>query len=407
MNKIRHQFIFFFILIIDQMKNSQVVQSLQDAIKNQNGVSMFEAKISQSVLEYVDVGEFYDLPFDNIYNIIKKAGIGNSKSDVQNLCQLISGIANKYPEESVLLLNVLPSIFDEDSAIKIMGAFTHSEFLASYVKIQNDKDKIPEIDYDYRISSEKKKSEELIEKIDPFESASEDRLELLKSKIQNGFDIETTDKKERTVLHYAAMGGHLDIVKYLVDELHCTVDPLDYEEKTPLLKAAKNGHLDVIKCLHSHQASLTKHSNNGWYPIHSAAKWGHDNVIQYLLNNGVYIETPAENDQRTPLYVACQYGQLKTAAFLISRGANIYAANGREGFTPLHIASYNNHTDIIELLLSMGMDVNFKSRTQKTPLDSATYTNSEDAIMILKREGGISGRRQKQNYPRFKQNYDF
>ena len=173
------------------------------------------------------------------------------------------------------------------------------------------------------------------------------------------------------------------------------------------MKAAKNGHLDVIKCLHSHQASLTKQSNNGWYPIHSAAKWGHDNVIEYLLDNGVYIETPEEKDKRTPLYVACQYGQLNTAAFLISKGASIYATSGREDFTPLHIASYNNHTDIIELLLSMGMNVNIKSRTQKTPLDSANFNKSEDAIMMLKGKGGISGRRQKQNYPRFKQNYDF
>ena len=375
------------------MNKSEIVHKLQRAIKLQRKVRSYEKIISRSVLQYVDIDDFYNLPFSNILNIIKEGVFENDEESADILCKIISKINNMYPKECVLLLNALPSFFDEDASIKIMGAFTHSAFLTSYVEKQIEKQKLPIIDYDCMIEMEKNKVEEIMKKIDPFESASEGRLDSLKLMIQKGFDIKTRDSKQRTVLHYAAMGGHIDIVKYLVEDCQCDVDPLDYEGKTPLLRTVKFGHRDVISFLHSHGANLVKPSQTGWYPIHAAAKWGHYEIIDYLLINGVNIELAEGRDQRTPLYIACQFGNRDAVIFLINHGANPYAATGREGFTPLHIASFRNYAEIVELLLTVGVDVNIQSKSHKTPLDSANMGNSIDVAKIIMKKGGVSFRK--------------
>ena len=53
----------------------------------------------------------------------------------------------------------------------------------------------------------------------------------------------------RTPLHYASANGHLDIVKYIMEEEHC--DPYTVDEKfsTALSLASKKGHFDIVKYL--------------------------------------------------------------------------------------------------------------------------------------------------------------
>ena len=52
-----------------------------------------------------------------------------------------------------------------------------------------------------------------------------------------------------TPLHYAALGGHLRVVKYLIDEQSCNPSHLDNQIKTPLHWAAVKRHMDTVKFL--------------------------------------------------------------------------------------------------------------------------------------------------------------
>ena len=51
-----------------------------------------------------------------------------------------------------------------------------------------------------------------------------------------------------TVLHEAAIEGHLEICKLIVSEVN-DKNPLDNQGRTPLLKAIDRGHLHICRIL--------------------------------------------------------------------------------------------------------------------------------------------------------------
>jgi len=52
-----------------------------------------------------------------------------------------------------------------------------------------------------------------------------------------------------TPLHLASEYGHLDVVRYLVEETNYDVECRDEDEETPLHVAAREGRLDIVQYL--------------------------------------------------------------------------------------------------------------------------------------------------------------
>ena len=53
----------------------------------------------------------------------------------------------------------------------------------------------------------------------------------------------------KTALIAASEEGHLEVVKYLVEQCHANVEAKDNDGYTPLIRASENGHLEVVKYL--------------------------------------------------------------------------------------------------------------------------------------------------------------
>ena len=60
--------------------------------------------------------------------------------------------------------------------------------------------------------------------------------------------VQTSDHQGYTILNHAAYNGHLDIVKYLVEQ-GCDVNILAQNNETALDKATENGHHNVVEYL--------------------------------------------------------------------------------------------------------------------------------------------------------------
>jgi len=67
---------------------------------------------------------------------------------------------------------------------------------------------------------------------------------------------------------------------------------------------------------------------------------------------------------------------------LVELGANLIAGDN-ESFSPLHYSATNGHVDIVEFLISKGVDKNIRNSTLRTPLHCAVEANQENVLNYL------------------------
>ena len=78
----------------------------------------------------------------------------------------------------------------------------------------------------------------------------------------------------------------------------------------------------------------------------------------------------------------------------ISYGTDLNSRN-LKSWTPLHYASSMGHSEIVNILLENGADVNASiiigTNKDKTPLDFAIQNNNQSVIKILRKHGAKTG----------------
>jgi ankyrin repeat protein len=129
--------------------------------------------------------------------------------------------------------------------------------------------------------------------------------------------------------------------------------------------AAGVGHLDVVKTFFNRDGSLKTNASKTqtergflW-----ACEYGHTEVVEFLLEQGVDIHTPANTGQ-TGLHWAVIGGQAETIKLLLARGASLEAKNAYDG-TVLGQALWSSvygdagvdYVPIVELLIAAGAEV--------------------------------------------------
>ena len=102
--------------------------------------------------------------------------------------------------------------------------------------------------------------------------------------------------------------------------------------------------------------------------LRSAALDGNIEAVKQHIAAGTDVDAKTRGE--TPLLWAARFGQSQVAELLIAEGADVNAKNV-VGQTPLHWAAMAGHKEIIELLIAAGAEVNAKTKRGDTPLDLA------------------------------------
>ena len=82
-------------------------------------------------------------------------------------------------------------------------------------------------------------------------------------------------------LHYAAAGGHTDIVRLLIDK-SAYIDAESPNKTTPMMMAARDGHIYTVKLLLDEGADATLKNDLGMSAIDFAAKNQHKDIAEGL-----------------------------------------------------------------------------------------------------------------------------
>ena len=125
--------------------------------------------------------------------------------------------------------------------------------------------------------------------------------------------------------------------------------------------------------------------------LQAAASSGNEDLINFLLNEGFYIDYPTPQGW-TPLFIAVRDGQAEAAKLLIYRNAELNAQTDR-GATPLLMAltqpfpTEKEREGLLLYMLKRGADVNWTDNFNNAPLYYAAVLKNARAAELLHEYG--------------------
>ncbi len=163
--------------------------------------------------------------------------------------------------------------------------------------------------------------------------------------LQRGFDPNTPSPDGQQALYLSLRDGALKAAQALVDWPSTKVDTRNSHDETPLMMAALKGHLEIARRLVERDADVNK---TGWAPLHYAATGGHLAIMELLLEHHAFIDAESPNGT-TPLMMAAHYGTPAAVKLLLEAGADT-AMKNQLGLTAIDFAKRANRADAAELI---------------------------------------------------------
>ncbi|KAJ8245293.1 hypothetical protein GJAV_G00269180 [Gymnothorax javanicus] len=254
-------------------------------------------------------------------------------------------------------------------------------------------------------------------------------LDLIKKEIEENETILLSVKKKHfgksgdTLLHYAARHGHLDVVRFFVEDLEMDVelynhdykralheaasmsqeqcvsyliakgariDPLKKADWTPLMMACTRSNVAVISELLAHGANPALKNKDGWNCFHIACREGHPTVVLRLLEASPDIWRTESKTQRTPLHTAAMHGCEDVVGILLDRCGYQSDCKDSCGVTPFMDAVQTGHIAVARLLLDKHqVSPSAADSLGAQPLHHAAQTAQEEALCFLVKELGV------------------
>lgn len=184
----------------------------------------------------------------------------------------------------------------------------------------------------------------------------------------------------------AASKGNLRLVKLLIEH-GADVNVRSSADQTALYVATHNGFAHVVEELLKKGADATirlKQSLES--PAFAALTTGHIDILKRLLAHDPSLISLATVSGATLLHAAAQIGKLPSVELLISLGAEVDAKK-KDGTTPFAGAAALGHTMIVKRLIDAGATVEARNGFGATALHLACNTKKLDMVRLLLESG--------------------
>lgn len=202
--------------------------------------------------------------------------------------------------------------------------------------------------------------------------------------IEAGYDVNTLDKENVSLLHWAAINNRADIVKYYVLK-GAVIDKFGGDlNSTPLHWATRQGHLTMVVVLMSYGADPSLRDGEGCSCIHLAAQFGHTAIVAYLIAKGQDVDMLDKSGMTPLMWAAYRVFSHDPARLLLTFGASLNITDKYKKNSPLHWAcQYGNHV-VIKLLVEAGANLEAINAKGENALDIAMSVRNGSIIRWLR-----------------------
>lgn len=211
--------------------------------------------------------------------------------------------------------------------------------------------------------------------------------------LQLGASPDSKDESGDAALHVAAQLGHAPIIKTLLIE-GADMDHVDEKGRSPLHLASMKGDVPSVLTLLAAGADLALRFPFNEHSISAldvAAWFGRVRVLQILIERGAMSTVQAM--KRTPLHFAAHQNQVAAIQLLVQEGASMNDKDA-EGYTALLLATVENHAPAVQALCGLGADLSLRVKTyfcfwedDFAALDLAAYYGWTDIMEVLIQHG--------------------
>jgi len=158
-----------------------------------------------------------------------------------------------------------------------------------------------------------------------------------------------------------------------------------------LFDAAKKSRVQEVKDLLRSSTPVNlnwKNPEDGWTPLHAAARFGNKEVIELLADHPQIDVNVKNNTGTTPFLMAAFWGKLDAVkVFLKSPKVQVNEVDSM-GNTPVWFAAFNGHLEVVRWMVASARDIDFEKRgnlhgAMITPAEAAQKTNKVAIVTLL------------------------
>jgi len=166
-------------------------------------------------------------------------------------------------------------------------------------------------------------------------------------------DVFVQDPNGRNAIIHAARGGHVEIMRLLVETYRVAPHAArDYNEWTPLIHASNHGHVECVRFLLDMNQDHTDDTNMyGDTALMAAAQRGYNNIIRLLIEHGRASVNRRNFAGKTSLMFASENGHHATVDLLMNTYGALLDETDKSGQTALAMASSRGHMATVACLL--------------------------------------------------------
>ncbi|KAK6746821.1 hypothetical protein RB195_000214 [Necator americanus] len=216
------------------------------------------------------------------------------------------------------------------------------------------------------------------------EAAMDGHLEVARVLIQAGAPVNLTSESYESPLTLSCCGGHAELAKLLIDA-GANIEETNDENYTPLMEAAREGHVHVVKILLENGAQVNATTDETMETaLTVAACGGFTEVLDVLVKHGGDLELGTN----APLMEAAQEGHASTVNYILAtvKPENRSVKFQQQMNQALSLAAENGHFDVLDVLFSNGADLNF-DYDGRTALMKAAKNGFTEIVEFLVTKG--------------------